>query len=159
MSASIAPSRTRRLGPPGRTWAASRDASTTSASSTTRSVLIALSRATPRRCSTSPHHVRTPRSSPQVEYPPHFEVCRVSRNGGIRWKHNSIIATNNGWLNVSSVLAEEYVGLEEIHDGIWALYFGPLLLGRFDERTKKLSGNLRSMKAATPQLSPMSSDY
>ena len=99
-----------------------------------------------------------PAQLPQVEYPSHFEVRRVSRNGGIRWKHNSIIATNNGWLNVSSVLAEEYVGLEEIRDGIWALYFGPLLLGRFDERTKKLYGNLRSMKAATSQLSPMSSD-
>ena len=99
-----------------------------------------------------------PAKLPRVEYPPHFEVRRVSRNGGIRWKHNSIIATNNGWLNVSSVLAEEYVGLEELHDGIWALHFGPLLLGRFDERTKKLYGNLRSMKAATSQLSPMSSD-
>jgi hypothetical protein len=78
-------------------------------------------------------------------------------DGGIRWKHNSAIATNNGWVNVSSVLAEEYVGLDEIADGIWSMYFGPLLLGRFDERTKRLYGNLRSTTTTTP-LSPMSSD-
>src|SRR6185436_2359028 len=98
-----------------------------------------------------------PAKPPQVEYPAHFEVRRVSRNGGIRWKHTSLIATNNGWVNVSSVLAEEYVGLEEIADGVWSMYFGPVLLGRFDERTKRLYGNLRSTKTTTP-LSPMSSD-
>lgn len=98
-----------------------------------------------------------PATLPQVEYPAHFLVRRVSRNGGIRWKHNSTILTNNGWVNVSSVLAEEYVGLEEVADGVWSMYFGPLLLGRFDERTKRLYGNLRSTKTTTP-LSPMSSD-
>ncbi len=39
------------------------------------------------------------------------------------------------------------------------IYFGSLLLGSFDERTmKKIYGNLRSMKPATAQLSPMSMD-
>ena len=38
-------------------------------------------------------------------------------------------------MNVSQVLSEEYVGLEEVNDEVWAVYFGPLLLGRFDERT------------------------
>ena len=65
-----------------------------------------------------------------IEYPGHFEVRRVSRNGGIRWK--------TGWLSVSHPLIDEYVGLEEVDDGIWNLYFGSLLLGRFDERDKKL---------------------
>jgi hypothetical protein len=67
---------------------------------------------------------------PRMEYPGHFEVRRVSRNGGIRWK--------KGWLNVSHPLIDEYVGLEEVDDGIWNLHFGPLLLGRFDERDEKL---------------------
>ena len=67
---------------------------------------------------------------PSIEYPGHFEVRRVSRNGGIRWK--------NGWLNVSHPLIDEYVGLDEVDDGIWNLYFGSLLLGRFDERDEKL---------------------
>jgi len=99
-----------------------------------------------------------PDKLPQLEYPSHFEVRKVSRNGGIRWRHHYPSGPNNGWVNISHVLIEEYVGLEEVADGIWAIYFGPLLLGRFDERTKKLYGNLRSMTAATSQLSPMSMD-
>jgi transposase InsO family protein len=67
---------------------------------------------------------------PGIEYPGHFEVRRVSRNGGIRWKR--------GWLNVSHPLIDEHVGLEEVDDGIWDLYFGSMLLGRFDEREGKL---------------------
>jgi transposase InsO family protein len=67
---------------------------------------------------------------PRIEYPGHFEVRRVSRNGGIRWRR--------GWLNVSHPLIDEYVGLEEVDDAIWDLYFGSMLLGRFDEREGKL---------------------
>ena len=73
-----------------------------------------------------------PRRLPEIEYPAHYEVRRVSRNGGIRWQ--------KGWVNVSHVLAEENIGLEEVADGLWAVYFGPLRLGRFDERELRLSG-------------------
>lgn len=69
---------------------------------------------------------------PQPEYPGHFEVRRVSRNGGIRWKTR--------WVNISHSLLEEYVGLEEVDDGVWSLYFGSVLLGRFHERTLTLEG-------------------
>jgi putative transposase len=104
----------------------------------------------------SPHSY--PDKLPQPEYPAHFEVRKVSRNGGIRFRCNRSHGPNQPWLNVSHVLAEEYVGLEEVDDGIWAIYFGPLLLGRFDEQQRKLYGNLRTMTAATKQLSPMSID-
>jgi putative transposase len=30
------------------------------------------------------------------------------------------------WVNVSIFCVGEYVGLEEIDDGIWNVYFGPL---------------------------------
>jgi putative transposase len=66
------------------------------------------------------------------EYPSHFEVRYVSRNGGVRWRRQ--------WVNVSHVLAEEYVGLDEIDDGIWSVYFGPVLLGRFHERDGHIHG-------------------
>jgi hypothetical protein len=39
---------------------------------------------------------------------------------------------------VSSVLAEEHVGLEEIDDGLWAVYFANYLIGRLDERTGRI---------------------
>ena len=52
-----------------------------------------------------------------LEYPDRFEVRYVSANGGIRW--------NKDWVNVSTTCIGEYVGLEEIDDGIWNVYFGP----------------------------------
>ena len=47
-----------------------------------------------------------PKQLPPLSYPPHFEVRRVSTNGGIRWhKH---------WINVSSILAEQPIGLRKL---------------------------------------------
>ena len=72
-----------------------------------------------------------PARLPPLEYPAHWEVRRVSRNGGIRWY--------DACVNVSHVLGEEYVGFEEIDAGVWNVAFGPLVLGRFDERTLKIT--------------------
>ena len=76
----------------------------------------------------SPRHM--PATLPPLEYPDRFEVRYVSANGGIRW--------NADWVNVSIVCAGEYVGLEEIDDGIWNVYFGPLKLGRLHERHMRI---------------------
>lgn len=62
-----------------------------------------------------------PSKLPRPEYPPHFEVRKVSTNGGIRW--------HSAWINVSQLLGGEYIGLEEINPGVWAVYFGLILLG------------------------------
>jgi putative transposase len=71
-----------------------------------------------------------PSTLPPVEYPPHFETRLVSANGGMRWLR--------GWVNVSHVLAGEYVGLEEIDEGEWDLYFGRMKLGRFHEPLRRI---------------------
>ena len=71
-----------------------------------------------------------PRALPPLEYPDRFEVRYVSANGGIRW--------NKRWVNVSTTCIGEYVGLEEIDDGVWNVYFGPLRLGRLLERQMKI---------------------
>jgi hypothetical protein len=71
-----------------------------------------------------------PSKLPALEYPDRHEVRYVSANGGIRW--------NKRWVNVSSTCIGEYVGLEEIDDGIWNVYFGALRLGRFDERNMRI---------------------
>ena len=55
------------------------------------------------------------------DYPAHFEVRKVSTNGGIRW--------HSRWINVSHLLGGDYIGLEEIDHDIWAVYFGPVSLG------------------------------
>ena len=59
-------------------------------------------------------------------------MCGRSTNGGIRGHHRSV--------NVSHVLVEEYVGLKEVADIVWSVFFGPLLLGRLDERDYRLHG-------------------
>jgi hypothetical protein len=41
-------------------------------------------------------------------------------------------------VNVSTVCVGEYVSLEEIGDGIWTVYFGPLKLGRLLERHTRI---------------------
>ena len=63
-------------------------------------------------------------------YPDRFEVRCVSANGGIRW--------NRRWANVSSTCVGQYVGLEDIDDDLWDVYFGPLKLGRLHERTMRI---------------------
>lgn len=55
------------------------------------------------------------------EYPAHFEVRKVSTNGGIRW--------HSAWVNVSHLLGGEYIGLEEVAPDVWCVYFGPVTLG------------------------------
>ena len=71
-----------------------------------------------------------PTSCRALEYPDRFETRYVSANGGIRW--------NSAWVNVSTICVGEYVGLEEIDNGVWNVYFGPLKLGRLLERHMKI---------------------
>ena len=49
-------------------------------------------------------------------------------------------------MNVSTVCIGEYVGLEEIDDGIWNVYFGPLKLGRLDERHMRIEDEYGRLK-------------
>ena len=89
--------------------------------------------ATPASCYTpSPRRYRG--MPAPVEYPGHFERRLVSRNGGIRWNHR--------WVTVSHLLAELEIGLEEIDDGLWNVYFGPVWLGRFHEEVGRIIDRL-----------------
>jgi putative transposase len=89
----------------------------------------ALDMRTPATCY-APSLRKMPNKLPPLEYPDRFEVRYVSANGGIRWNHQ--------WVNVSHVCVGAYVGLEEIDDGIWNVYFGPLKLGRLLERHMRI---------------------
>jgi len=86
----------------------------------------------------SPSPRSMPNRPPPLEYPDRFEVRYVSGNGGVRW--------NRHWVSVSVVCIGEYVGFEEIDDGIWNVYFGPLKLGRFDERNLRIEDELGRLK-------------
>ena len=90
---------------------------------------------------------RSPRALPRtlapLEYPGHFEVRLVSRNSGIRWKKH--------WVCVTHTLAGECVGLEEVDDGLWDVYFGPVKLGRMDERILRIEDHKgRTVRRPSP---------
>jgi transposase InsO family protein len=71
-----------------------------------------------------------PRRLRAPEYPGHWEVRRVVSNGCIKWQ--------GAWVFLTEVLTGHPVGLEEIDDGLWTLYFGALPIGRFDERERRV---------------------
>ncbi len=79
-----------------------------------------------------------PDKLPSIEYPDRFEVRYVSANGGIRWKKQ--------WVNVSSALMGEHVGLEEVDDGLWDVYFGVMKLGRLHERHMRIEDVMGRLK-------------
>jgi transposase InsO family protein len=73
-----------------------------------------------------------------MEYPDRFEVRKVSAAGGIRW--------GKQYVNVTSALVGEYVGLEAVEDGLWDVYFGAKRLGRLDERHMRIEDELGRLK-------------
>src|SRR6266852_2898208 len=119
--------------PPRARWRPSSAALTGSASATTRSGGTKPSTsACPQVCTKRP---RGPTAALlPIRYPGHYEVRRVSRNGGIRW--------GSRWVNVSHVLAKLDVGFEEIDDGLFEVYFGPVWLGRLHETTCRIVDHL-----------------
>jgi putative transposase len=88
-----------------------------------------------------------PAQLPPLEYPDRFEVRYVSANGGIRWHRQ--------WGNVSPTCAGEYVGREDLDDGVWNVSFGPLKRGRLLERHMNIADEFGRLKR---KMSPMSPD-
>jgi transposase InsO family protein len=91
-------------------------------------------------------HVHSQREyRPYVEpwdYPSGFAVRRVFRNGAIRWG-------SDAWIMVSTALIGKDIGLEELGNGIWRVYFRSKLLGYLDEeqhRIQDINGRLKRKK-------------
>lgn len=72
-----------------------------------------------------PPERRMPRRLKDPEYPGHFEVRKVAGHGCIKWHNETVF--------VSKTLSHQRVGFEEIDHGLWAVHFGPTILGWFDE--------------------------
>jgi putative transposase len=75
-----------------------------------------------------------PSKLPEVEYPDHFEVRYVSKNHCFRWKCRAII--------VCPALIGHYIGLEEINEGIWAVYYSWNRIGFLVEGKNRVLDNL-----------------
>jgi putative transposase len=63
---------------------------------------------------------------PTIEYPGHFQVRFVCNAGTFRFKNKLIFIAN--------ALKQNHIGLDEVDDGIWSIYFSTTLLARMDER-------------------------
>lgn len=72
-----------------------------------------------------------PARIPKPEYPGHCQVRLISSNGYFKFRSDNIFLSN--------ALAGEHIGLEEVDDGIWSLYFYQTLLARFDERNRTIT--------------------
>jgi hypothetical protein len=79
-------------------------------------------------------HEYSKRSYPEkpsvYDYPYGYKKLRVTRNGAIRWG-----AYN--WVYISRGAKKRYVGVKEIGEGIWQVYYRTVFLGRFDETKLK----------------------
>ena len=71
-----------------------------------------------------------PRRIEPYDYPGHYLVRKVSRAGTIRVLRRQIF--------VSNTLQEDYVGLEEVDDGVYDLYFCFYQIGRYEVKTSKI---------------------
>lgn len=65
----------------------------------------------------------------EPEYPEGITLRRVRSNGQIKWKGTKVFLT--------TALVGEPVGLKQISERTWAIYFGPLQIGLLDETTMK----------------------
>ena len=53
---------------------------------------------------------------------------------------------------MTHTLAGEYVGLEEVDDGLWDVYFGPVKLGRMNERILRIEDHKGRTVRRAPSL-------
>ncbi len=74
-------------------------------------------------------------------YPSHCQVRRVCKNGALRWRSVK-------WVMVSTTLNDKFVGLEELGEGIWRIFFRQKLLGYFDEKTLRIMDEIGRLKRA-----------
>ena len=71
-----------------------------------------------------------PRHVPDLEYPGHCEIRRVSAMGQVSFRGAPVF--------LSEALAGEHVAFEEVDDGMWTLRFATIALARYDDRRRSI---------------------
>lgn len=76
-----------------------------------------------------------------------FKRYPAYRDAGVEWlreipaqwrSRESRNSRHWHWINVSLICVGKCVGFEEIDDGVWNVYYGPLKLGRLLERHQRI---------------------
>jgi putative transposase len=92
-----------------------------------------------------------PRALPPLDYPGHLEIRRVSTIGQVSW--------HGAPLFISEALAHTDIAFEEVDDGLWTIRFASVVLGRIDERHRRIqpmasvtAGRCASSAGSAPDL-------
>jgi putative transposase len=72
-----------------------------------------------------------PAKLPEVEYPQSFKVRQVKENGDFKWQGTE--------LYLSGAMAGELIGLKQVDNGTWKIYFGFYPVGILDESTLRIT--------------------
>ena len=83
-----------------------------------------------RRAAISRRRARGRGSCRALDYPGHVEVRRVSTIGQVSWRGAPLF--------LSEALAHADVAFEEVDDGLWTIRFASVVLGRFDDRHRRI---------------------
>jgi hypothetical protein len=72
-----------------------------------------------------------PTDLPEPVYAGHFEQRRITKIGIFSWKQHQIFVTE--------ALRNETLGFEPVADGLWSVFFGDVLLGRFSQQDNRFT--------------------
>jgi transposase InsO family protein len=81
-----------------------------------------------------------PEKIPSFDYESNFRVLKVTQNGAIRWRLYY-------WVYLTAALKGKFVGIEELGNGIWKVFYRNVFLGYFNEnefRNKESSTRLET---------------
>lgn len=67
-----------------------------------------------------------PEKLANFDYDSDMKVLKVTQNGAIRWR-------SYYWVYLTSALKGKYVGIQELGNGIWKIFYRNVLLGYFNE--------------------------
>ena len=67
-----------------------------------------------------------PEKIPRFDYESNRKILKVTQNGAIRWK-------SYYWVYLTAALKGKYVGVEDLSNGIWKVFYRNVFLGYFDE--------------------------
>ena len=76
-----------------------------------------------------------PERMPRFDYDASLKVLKVTQNGSIRWK-------SYYWVYLTAALKGKYIGIQDLGNGIWKVFYRNIFLGFFNEnniRDKQVS--------------------
>ena len=68
-----------------------------------------------------------PEKIPNFDYDANYKVLKVTQNGSIRWK-------SYYWVYVTAALMGKHIGIQDMGNGIWRVFYRNVFLGFFDEK-------------------------